>query len=188
MPDTSTSRTPRTVPHTQTTLLLRGLPALYEASAQALAAPPADAGERVSGSSTPGIPLNERALEVRAATRSVLASWAALTAGERAVRPPDRTVGAMTAFLSAHAEWLAEHPASHDFTEEIAALSTRLTSLTGPPRPRRLVVGNCTQQGCDGSLLAQTRVLSEISCDKNEEHTWQPRQWAQLRRSLAGAR
>ncbi|MFJ6609065.1 hypothetical protein ACIQPT_02200 [Streptomyces sp. NPDC091289] len=94
----------------------------------------------------------------------------------------------MTVFLTAHAEWLAKHPASKDFTDEIAELYSRLTALTGPPRPHGRVVGSCTHQGCDGSLLARTRVLSDISCDKNEEHTWQPRQWAQLRRTLTATR
>ncbi|MFE7572370.1 hypothetical protein ACFU76_36450 [Streptomyces sp. NPDC057539] len=170
---------------------LRALPAVYDESTQALVPSSASVGERVSGSSTPGIPLNDRAVEARAEARAVLASWAAMVKEDIGAPPlVEPTVHAMSRFLLSHFDWLAGHPtAARDFAEELKTLIARLSSLNGrAPQARRLVMGPCAHRGCDGSLIARPRALSEIRCDKNEEHTWQPRQWAQLRRSLAAAR
>lgn len=90
---------------------LRDLPGLYSA---------------VEHSRTPGTPLSVRAIGARTAIRGVLAAWAHLVVGGRAVPRPVRSVTGMAEFLHRHLDWLGAHPAAAEIAEEIGDLAGQL--------------------------------------------------------------
>ncbi|MEU6895136.1 OvmZ protein [Streptomyces sp. NPDC046557] len=172
---------------------LRTLLALYQESDHALTPPPSRMRERVSGSRTVGIVLDERTMAVRLEMADVLASWARLVVeGRRTAGPPEREVGSMVAFLRRQVEWIADHPAAVDFDEEIATLLGSFGSLFGPGPVQRFPLGQCVQSGCNGTLHGVMREVggatpSHVACDAG--HALPPRQWLQVAgRMRAGAR
>jgi hypothetical protein len=80
----------------------------------------------VEHSRTPGTPLSTQAARARSAIRGVLASWAHLVVGGRAVPRPARLVTDMAEFLHRHVDWLGAHPAAAEIAAEIGDLATRL--------------------------------------------------------------
>lgn len=90
---------------------LRDLPGLYVA---------------VEHSRAPGTPLSAQAAGARSAIRCVLASWAHLVVGGRAVPRPVRSVAAMAEFLHRHVDWLGAHPAAAEIAAEIGDLAAGL--------------------------------------------------------------
>lgn len=91
--------------------LLCDLPALYSA---------------VDHGRAPGTPLSRQAVGARSAIRGVLASWAHLVVGGRAVPRPPRSVTDMAEFLHRHVDWLCAHPAAAEIAAEIGDLTARL--------------------------------------------------------------
>lgn len=171
---------------------LRRLPALYEECARRLDISADRERDRVSGGSLPGLPLNTAAVETRSAIVSVLASWSAAVAQERGVAAPPRVVAQLAGFLLRHAEWLAAHTAAGELSREVARLARGAARVIGLGPDRRLVIGDCVEEGCLGRLTAavhpdQPGVPAEITCDAAAEHRWLGHQWLQLSR-LLGAR
>ncbi|GAB1509591.1 hypothetical protein [Actinophytocola sp. KF-1] len=91
--------------------LLTDLPGLYAA---------------VEHSRVPGTPLSARTVEARTAVRGVLASWAHVVVGGRAVPRPVRSVAELAGFLHRHVDWLSAHPAVAEIVAEIGDLTARL--------------------------------------------------------------
>lgn len=162
------------------------IPELYAGLEAALLLAPV-AGDRVTGSGTPGIPLNVEAVEARAEIRGTLAAWADLTAEARGVRPVRRTVPALGGFLHRHLDWLATHPAAGDLVNEVAALMRRGVRIAQPPTERYISLGACIEPSCPGSLIGVVHdpdalLPSVVECDTDSAHRWPPGRWNALRR------
>lgn len=133
--------------------------------------------------------MNPAAAEVRAAIRTVLASWSGLVAEERRLNSPARDVPALARFLCRHVEWLAHHPAAGDIAEEIQELSRRARKVADPGSLRRVHLGDCPDVGCEGTLVALIRthgdtMPSEIVCTASAAHTWPVTWWSRLARRM----
>jgi hypothetical protein len=170
---------------------LTRIPDLYAGLEAALILAPV-AGDRVTGSGRPGIPLNVEAVEARAAIRGTLAAWADLTAEARGVRPVRRTVPALAGFLRRHIDWLATHPAAHDLVTEVDAATRRGVRIAQPPAERYISVGACIEPDCPGSLIAMVHdpdalLPSVVECDTDTSHRWPAGRWNALRRPGAAA-
>jgi len=168
------------------------LPAIYEDCEAALLPRRNPALQRVSGSRPEiGIRLNEESTAARSSILSLLASWSALVADERAVsRPPHRHPAYLAAFLLDHLAWLLAHPAAGDFVEEVSATTARARRAVhrGDPEIR---LGTCITPGCNAVLTARQSTRDSgrtrtIVC--NAGHIWQPHQWLQLSRRIGHAR
>lgn len=165
---------------------------LYRESDHALTPGPARMRERVSGSRSVGIALDERTVEIRTEAVDVLASWARLVVeehGAKGLRGGD--VGSLVSFLRDEVEWIAEHPAAVSFDEEVRQLLQRLGALFGPAPVRGLPLGPCVEPGCTGTLVAvvsgaggSAATPGHVSCDAG--HTLPPRQWLAVAGQLAG--
>lgn len=114
---------------------LRNLPDLYAELEQSINA---------SRRRTPGVPLSPRTVEVRAAVRAVLASWAQLVVAERKVTRPVRNVVGMAEFLRRHLEWLGAHPAAAEIAGEVGEVVTAATQLSHADASWQAVVGKCS--------------------------------------------
>jgi hypothetical protein len=90
---------------------LSGLPALYLS---------------IERDRTPGIPLSPAAATTRSAIRGVLATWAHVVVGGRAVPRPVRSVTELADFLLRHVDWLGAHPAAAEAAAEIGDLAALL--------------------------------------------------------------
>lgn len=169
---------------------LRNLPDLYVEMEQSLNAA-VQTNERVSGGRTPGIPLSPRTVEVRAAIRGVLASWAQLVVDERKVSRPIRNVAGMAEFLRRHVDWLGAHPVAAEISSEIGELVAAASQLVHTEASWRVVVAKCSDPECAGDLVAWMRPFdsnlpSEIKCTHNRDHAWPAHRWGSLRRYLNG--
>jgi len=158
---------------------LRNLPDLYVEMEQS-------AGGARTGR-TPGVPLSPRTVEVRAAIRGVLASWAQIVVDERAVSRPIRNVAGMAEFLRRHVDWLGAHPAAAEISSEIGELVTAASQLIHTDASWRVVVGKCADPRCGGDLVAwmrpfETSQPSEIRCTLNRDHAWPAQRWGSQRR------
>jgi len=148
--------------------------------------------ERVRGSGTPGIRLNQQAVNVRADMLAVLASWADLVVDGSGATPPARTVPALAAFLGRKLRWLSARPAAGDAADEIATLAQAAKTAARPDPSRRIQLGPCVVDGCNGRLTALVRdrdaaLPSAITCDTGTDHAWPPDLWHTLqgRRAVA---
>ncbi|MFI7680022.1 hypothetical protein [Actinophytocola sp. NPDC049390] len=103
--------------------LLTDLPGLYTA---------------VEHARTPGTPMTPRIAEARSATRGVLASWAHVVVGARAVPRPVRSVAELAGFLHRHVDWLSAHPAVAEIVTEIGGLAAGLRDACRAPRADEL--------------------------------------------------
>lgn len=169
------------------------LPALYEECADVLGGgAPAGLRERTTGGSLPGMPFNAAAAESRTEIAATLASWSGLVAEERGLTAPRRAVPPMAAFLRAHADWLAAHPAAEDATREVARLVRTARRLTRRDTQRRVVIGPCVKTGCPGELTAHlsgrpSAPPGEIRCGADAGHTWPGHLWTELNRAMRGS-
>lgn len=139
---------------------------------------------------TPGVPLSPRTVEVRAAIRGVLASWAQVVVDERAVSRPIRNVAGMAEFLRRHVDWLGAHPAAAEIASEVGELVTAASELIDSDASWRVVVGKCADPRCTGDLVAWMRPFataepSEITCTQNRDHAWPAPGWESRRRDSA---
>src|SRR5690606_12537238 len=129
------------------------------------------AAERTSGSPDPTRLPNPAAMEARGTIRAVLAAWCRLIAEERGVELPEDTVAAMGAYIARHAHWLAAHPAAGEASDELRELAHgRPWRVAYPDGTRRVEVGPCLYDGCEGTIRAVLRASdsllpSRIVCD-----------------------
>jgi hypothetical protein len=147
---------------------------------------------RVSGTPIARLPLNLGATEVRAGIVAALASWARVLVEDRDLSPPaDAEPDTCAALLARWTSWLATQPYVDELLLELGDLRIRALLLLDLPRVRRRIrLGACPR--CGAELLA---VLHErrdglidtiVSCDgADEQHTYEPWQWARLGERLA---
>lgn len=164
---------------------------LYRESDHALTPSPARMRERVGGSRSVGIVLDERIVEMRTEVTEVLASWARLVVEEGGAKGPrGRDVASLVSFLREEMDWIAGHPAAVPFDEEVHQLLQRLGVLFGPAPVRGLPLGACVEPECAGTLLAVVRgaggsaaAPGQVSCDAG--HVLPPRQWLMVAGQMA---
>jgi hypothetical protein len=166
---------------------------LHEETERALVRTPASLRQRVSGSRSVGIVLDDEAVAVRSAIRALLLSWTRLVADERGVPAvTDTEVRGLLRFLVVHLEWLAGHPAGPDFADEVAELLA--SAGRGAAAEQAVPLGPCPQPGCGGTLRAPTAAATagqpaaarQVRCEYG--HGVPPRQWFLLaERSRRGA-
>lgn len=172
------------------TTSLQAMPSLYRACEQALTSS-APTQEKVSGRRPYGINLNAATVDARQLVRKLLVSWCDLVVSERACAWPVRTVPATARFLYRHADWLCAHPAAGDAVSELAELTAAARRAAFPSWTRKLRVGPCVHNGCDGSLIAFVRsdeqlLPSEVCCDVDTGHAWPAHLWRELDREVSG--
>jgi hypothetical protein len=139
--------------------------------------------ERVSGTRSVGIRLDDRMLSLRSRIADLLCSWAGLVVSERGLPAmPGVEVPALLRFLSGQILWLAEHPAGPDLDAELSALLDSSRSLL-VPRVHQVALGTCCHPGCTAPLRAMLSgtgdtAFSQVACDTG--HTVPPREWLLL--------
>lgn len=146
--------------------------------------------ERVSGSPTRGLILNEAASDARAQLHGILAAWCAMIAAERGLTAPPAYPPAMARYVAAHTDWLAAHTAAGDACDEIHDLATgRPRAVAYPTGNRIFRVAPCPMPddpdpttGCPGTIWTLIRpatdyLPSELACDHNPDHRWDSTQW-----------
>lgn len=171
---------------TSVTNELVALPELYEACGVVLGERTRRPADRVRGGLPGGLDLHEGALHARSRMLEVLASWSGLVASEQELPGPGkREVVALVAFLLAHVDWLAAHPAADDFAEEVRELAAEARRVTCQDRAVRLHIGACTRAGCGCPVWAtfQADVPARVRCDAG--HDWPPHQWLLLTEGAA---
>jgi hypothetical protein len=160
---------------------LRALGRIYDELARQLTVS-SPVGERRRGSRNPGIPLNGRAVEVRGDILTILSSWAGFVVNELGRAVPERTVPALTAFLTQHSRWLVGHPAGQDAVEETRQLLLAGKRALQSTATKRIPVCPCTNARCEGTLIAmisapESDQESIIVCTENREHSWSTERW-----------
>lgn len=167
---------------------LRSLPGLYLACEQVLETRRYRSIRTARGRMPSGICLDELTLTVRSDTISVLSSWCEMIVEERCVSGPSALeITLLTAFLRAHLDWLATHPAAVDFAQEIAGLADGAGQALNPVNARTMDLGPCVEDGCGLMVRASIRPGGQgsaphVRCDGG--HTWPPHQWLRLRHQL----
>ncbi|MBG6140670.1 hypothetical protein [Longispora fulva] len=145
--------------------------------------------DKVSGTSSPGLPLNLVAAEARSRIVAVLAEWAGMVVDERGVDAPKREAGALVDFLLGQLRWLGAHPAAGDLCDELADLVHAADRAAYPSPPRRTQLGRrCLFTECGGVLVGVVHVdrpeRSRIECDLDPAaHRWARDQWMAVRRA-----
>ncbi|MDG4765845.1 hypothetical protein O7632_17310 [Solwaraspora sp. WMMD406] len=171
---------------------IRALPRLYEECGTVLGrASPGGLREKVSGGQLPGFTINGFAAEARTTILGTLARWSGLVAGERGITPPARRVAPLAAFLLIHFDWLAAHPAALELRAEVADAARLGRRVASPESVKRIVVGRCVSDGCDGLLTATVRggragERTQVRCEADADHIWEEREWTGLRRQMRG--
>ncbi len=161
---------------------LAALPGLYDACEAVLGG-----GRRyvlddqVRGARSRGLNLHEGALRVRSRMLAVLASWSGLVASERRVSAPRRReVPVLAAFLSTHLDWLAMHPASDDFAEEIQAIAADARRVSTVDNGMRWDLGKCSRSACGRPVWATRSGGGPVSARCEAGHDWPTHQWLLL--------
>jgi hypothetical protein len=165
---------------------LAELPELYRHCESLLVRFPPAFTQRVAGSGTTGLVLDERVTEARRGIMAVLASWSGLVADERGVSRPRRDAAELSAFLAVHLDWLLDHRAGPCFAEELLAAAAAAREVSGSgPRPG-IELGRCVEEGCDNIMIATRGASSEFEVRCAAGHAWRPCQWLRLARRLKG--
>lgn len=156
---------------------------VYQESEEELAAMRGRPVERVSGTRSVGIRLDDRMLSLRSRIADLLRSWAGLVVSERGIpASPGVDVPALLRFLGGQIPWLAEHAAGPDLDAELSALLDSSRSLLGP-RVHQVSLGMCCHPGCTAPLRAVLSgaggmAFSQVACDTG--HTVPPGEWLLL--------
>lgn len=171
------------------------LPDLWRDLGTALSRAGTGHGERVTGTPTRGLVLNEAASDARAHLRDVLAAWCQLVTDERGLTAPPADPPAMAAHIAAHTDWLAAHPAAGDACDELHDLATgRARAIAYPSGNRVFQVAPCpmtdldrtgapTTQPCPGTIWTLIRptsdyLPSELTCNQwPDHHHWDSTVW-----------
>ncbi|WP_328720671.1 hypothetical protein OHT52_15120 [Streptomyces sp. NBC_00247] len=167
---------------------LAELPALHREIEYALGPTASGRFERVSGSRSVGLELNEEVCAVRAAMLGVLASWAGAVTGPGTGPAPDRAVAPLVAFLLRHMDLLVRHPAAGDLAEEIGGLVADARRVLQPPGTRRIALGSCPRAGCASVVEASASGLDGAPSDDvrcRSGHIWPERELLALRQALS---
>jgi hypothetical protein len=167
------------------------IPDLYEECGRILGGT-GQSGERTGGKGTysPGLPFNSAAAEARSSIVNVLVSWCALVAEERLVTAPVREVKPLARFLARHVGWLSAHDAADDLSGELAKAARQARWAAHGDQIRRVRVGRCVIDGCQGELIAAVHpghvsTPTEIVCTSDAGHRWAGQEWLGLSRRLA---
>jgi len=162
----------------------------------ALAARLAPAGRRgpnVTGTKERALPIDPTVADHRSDIRGKLASWSALVAEEREIHPPEATVERMSGWLLVHLRWSCAQPWVDEYAAELTAIRSRTMSLIQPSGRRRVEVGDCVEDGCDGVLTATIAPVddlefpSSIDCSHDWAHKWASSDWVKLGRKIHSA-
>jgi len=167
---------------------LASLPRLYQACEQVLEVRRQHPIRVVRGRRPTGICLDDLTVAVRSDTIRVLSSWCEMIVDERGVTGPGSLdVRTLTSFLQAHVDWLATHAVASDFADEIVGLVADVSRTLNPEQVRTINLGPCTRDGCGRMIRASISTVSrgsvpQVRCGAG--HSWQPRQWLDLRHQL----
>ena len=112
----------------------------------------------------------------------------------------------MATFLLVHLRWACAQPWIDEYAGELIGrfivqeghekwqpgLRPRSLSLLYPTGRRRVEVGPCVEEGCDGVLTATIAPVddmlpSAIGCSHDGDHAWEAPEWHLLGRKLHGA-
>jgi hypothetical protein len=108
-------------------------------------------------------------------------------------RVTDESTFALGSLLAAHSRWIAQQPFAGEAAGELRELVRNGRSLRQPSGTRVVQIGPCPQSGedgdCPGTLRAMLRreaslLPSAVTCDANEEHSWDSTQWTKLGRRM----
>ena len=111
----------------------------------------------------------------------------------RLVRVVDESTEGVAAFLRRHVDWLGASDYADEVADEFSSLVGRARRVAYPNGNRVIEVGNCTRetdgQPCEGVIKAILRRVdsllpSQIVCDVDDSHTWDPTQWLRLGKQL----
>lgn len=172
---------------------LAELPANYADLARRLAPSGGKGGPQVTGTRERALPIDPTVADHREHIARTLVSWALMVAEERGIHPPTHNDPDVTApWLLVHLRWACAQPWIDDYAAELAALRGRAMALLYPNGRRRVAVGLCIEEGCEGALVATVAptddlLPSEIACTMEESHVWTPGRWPELGRRLHGA-
>lgn len=91
-------------------------------------AEPSPAGQSLDGgTSRDRLPINPRLLEATSDLHATLSSWARMISDEKpATVDCDDNPTSIAGWIWGHAEWLAQHPAADDFTQEVTDTLTEI--------------------------------------------------------------
>ncbi len=169
------------------------MPAHYDQLARRLA-PGKGHGPHVSGSRERALPIDPTVADHRTDMQAKLTSWAVMVAEERGIGTPrSSAVTVVAPWLLVHLRWCCAQPWVDEYAAELRSLRSRSFSLLYPSGRRRVEVGLCIEEGCEGGLSATvTRaddlLPSAITCSaRPEEHFWPAADWHTLGRRLHGA-
>ncbi|WP_214103211.1 hypothetical protein [Acrocarpospora catenulata] len=150
----------------------------------------------VSGSRTPGLPVNLRAGELHSQMGHDLRTIAGWVAKDRGIHlPVDGRVGSVCAWLAKHVNWLAASQYAADVRGVLTELVGRAWAVIDPDR-RPMEVGPCVElvdsTPCDGMLWASVLDVgdprpSKIWCDGCELELT-PEQWYRFGRRYEARR
>ncbi|MGW5350051.1 hypothetical protein ACWERV_05935 [Streptomyces sp. NPDC004031] len=144
--------------------------------------------ERVSGSRTADIPLDEDAMALRSDIVRVLTLWSELVVAERRwASPRGRDVRSLASYLGEQVDWLSGHPAASDFLEEIGHLAAAARAYLQVKDDSRRELGGCLRPGCGARVFAHLTGAGDsppgIRCDAG--HSWAVPQWLALASQFA---
>lgn len=165
--------------------------------------------ERVAGTPGHGLELNDLAAAARWQIHHDLATTIRLVVEERGLKAwPADNIQSMALWLHRHANWLAAHPSAGERASEANDWIRTAQNAINPDPPKRVQIGPCVRDGCDGlltaivrkqdSLLPSTILCSrwaELSDEKRTElvedgvrpHTWEASEWHALGRQMRKA-
>jgi hypothetical protein len=126
-------------------------------------------GEPVSGTRTPGLAVNEAAIEARDAIRACLVGFVRLIAEERGMTPPADAAPALALYVARSASWLAAHPAAGEHADELEDIAhdPRTWRIAYPTSGDRRFIGTCPielDRGSCGTRLHWRRDETLIRC------------------------
>ena len=184
---------------------LRDLAGLYDDLGENLESA-GGSGQRVSGTAEIGLRINLTIVDLRAAIRDGLASWARVVCEDRDVNPPADDVAAIGAFLAVHGPWIGSQPFVAELWAELIhdpsgsvtrerdtrALTQRAHSALQPSTRRKAELEGARCPGeCGGALVALVRDVddvlpSKVWCEACGAE-WTSSEWMTLGRAIRKA-
>lgn len=172
---------------------LAQLPALWKACEAALVGRSGtNTAGPVSGSHEPSWAVSDAPSAARTHITVELQSWVqvVLEEGPWTVVPHDR-LEALAAWLVARVDWCAARPWADEMARTIADTHGEAWRAAYPNPARRIDLGPCPEDGCEGQMVAWVRpadalLPSVVACDVDDDHQWTADQWHALGRRLTG--
>ena len=165
------------------------------ADLESMLVPVSTGGVLVRASREPGINLDHRVVEARAAMRNLLVTWVrvAVDTGGWRQRPRD-DVGMMANWIRMRLDWMLRQDFAAAFAGEALGAAGVARRLMRGHAVRMVEVGACIVPGCDGRLSAVFQstegmsngaaVVCSVVADDGSSHEWAPGTWAMLGRDL----